>query len=122
MKQIILSIILSIPIFCFGQGDQTLIKVPIDINGATETAILHLPDDYGTTTTSYPLLVFMHGLGEGGTNPATIYNSSNAGGPAYFIAQKIFPSSFINPIDKKVYKYIVVSPQFPNNTSGTSAT
>jgi hypothetical protein len=112
MKQILLLILL--PAFCcvcYGQGDQTIINVPIDQYGSTEQAILHLPDDYGQTTTKYPLLVFLHGIGEGGTNPANIYNSSGAGGPAYYIAHGQWPSTFVNPKDGQNYKYIVVSPQ-----------
>jgi endoglucanase len=119
MKKLLL--ILLLPAFCYGQGDQTIIKVPLDGSGTTESAILHLPDDYGTTTTKYPIMVFLHGMGEGGTNPATIYNSSSAGGPAYYIAQKTFPSSFVNPADGKSYKFIVVSPQSTNGWSTTAA-
>ncbi|HEV3327195.1 MAG TPA: carbohydrate-binding protein, partial [Puia sp.] len=109
MKRLLL--FLFIPAICYGQGDQTIIPVPINATGGTFQAILHLPDDYGTTTTGYPLLIFLHGLGEGGSNPSTIYTSSTAGGPAYFIAQGAFPASFVNPKDGKSYKYIVVSPQ-----------
>jgi len=82
---------------------------------------MHLPNDYGTTTTAYPLLIFLHGLGEGGPNPASIYTSSTAGGPAYFIAQGVFPTSFVNPKDGKSYKYIVVSPQAnPQGVEGST--
>jgi hypothetical protein len=123
MKHLLLQLLVPVllfPAFCFGQGDQTIINVPLDSYGHTEKAILHLPDDYGKTTTKYPLLVFLHGIGEAGTNPATIYNSSTAGGPAYYIAQGKFPSSFVNPKDKQSYKYIVLSPQNATNWS-TSA-
>jgi hypothetical protein len=95
--------------------------VPINSTGSTFQAILHLPDDYGTTTTAYPLLLFFHGLGQGGPDPSTIYTSSTAGGPAYFIAQGAFPSSFVNPKDGKSYKYIVVSPQAnPEGVEGST--
>lgn len=112
-----LLLVFFLPVFCFAQGDQTIINVPIDGSGTTEQAILHLPDDYATSTTKYPLLVFLHGTGEGGTNPATIYTSSSAGGPAYIIAQGQWPSSFVNPADKQSYKFIVVSPQSTNGWS-----
>jgi Carbohydrate binding module (family 6)/Secretion system C-terminal sorting domain len=113
--------LLFFPVICYGQGDQTIIKVPINAAGTTFQAILHLPNDYGTTTTAYPLLIFMHGLGEGGANPASIYTSSTAGGPAYFIAQGAFPASFVNPKDGKSYKYIVVSPQAnPQGVEGST--
>src|SRR5580704_3776481 len=119
MKKLLLFFLL--PIFCYGQGDQTIINVPINASGTTFKAILHLPNDYGSTTTAYPLLIFLHGLGEGGGNPASIYNSSSAGGPAYFIAQGTFPASFVNPKDGKSYKYIVVSPQAnPQGVEGST--
>jgi len=119
MKKLLL--ILFFPVICYGQGDQTIINVPINATGSTFQAILHLPNDYGTTTTAYPLLIFLHGLGEGGPNPASIYTSSTAGGPAYFIAQGVFPASFVNPKDGKSYKYIVVSPQAnPQGVEGST--
>ncbi|HEY4290856.1 MAG TPA: carbohydrate-binding protein [Puia sp.] len=124
MKHLLLKLtfpVLLFPILCFAQGDQTIINVPINSTGGTEKAILHLPDDYGQTTTKYPLMVFLHGVGEGSlTDPSTIYNSSSAGGPAYIIAHGSWPSSFVNPVDKKSYKYIVVCPQAAYGTS-TSA-
>ncbi len=125
MKHLLLKfvfpVLLLFPVFCFAQGDQTIIKVPIDGSGGTQMAILHLPDDYGQTTTKYPLMIFLHGVGEGSlTDPSTIYNSSNAGGPAYIIAHGSWPSSFVNPVDKKSYKYIVVSPQAAYGTSTTA--
>lgn len=121
MKHFLL-LILFFPALCFAQGDQTIINVPIDGSGTVEQAILHLPDDYKTaTTTEYPLLVFLHGVGEGGSNPASIYTSSSAGGPAYIIAQGQWPSSFVNPKDGKSYKFIVVSPQSTDGWSTTAA-
>jgi len=119
MKKLLL--VMIFPVVCYGQGDQTIINVPINATGSTFQAILHLPNDYGTTTTAYPLLIFLHGLSEGGPNPATIYTSSSAGGPAYFIAQGSFPASFVNPKDGKSYKYIVVSPQAnPQGVEGST--
>ncbi|TDX02063.1 carbohydrate-binding protein [Dinghuibacter silviterrae] len=120
MKKLLHALLL-VPFLCHGQGDQTIIKVPIDANGDTFNAILHLPNDYTSTGTAYPLMMFFHGAGEGGANPASIYTSSTAGGPAYFIAQGTFPSSFVNPKDGQSYKYIVVSPQAnPEGVQGST--
>ncbi len=119
MKRLLL--LLLLPAFCFGQGDQTIIKVPVDNAGGTENAILHLPDDYSTTSGTYPIIVFLHGVDEGSTtDPSVIYNNSNAGGPAYIIAHGSWPSSFVNPVDKKSYKFIVVSPQAAYGYSTTA--
>ena len=46
-------------------------------------AYVHLPDDYVSTTVNYPLIVFIPGIGEIGTNPAKLLIY----GPSYFIAQ-----------------------------------
>lgn len=119
MKRLSIFALLLPGLLSFGQGDQTIINVPISVS-TTEKAILHLPDDYATTTINYPVMVFLHGAGEGGTNPASIYGSASAGGPAYFIAQKTFPASFANPADGKSYKYIIVSPQSTNGWSTTA--
>jgi len=119
MKKLLSIILIFASLLCFGQGDQTIISVPIG-PAATQQAILHLPDDYSKTTTRYPIMVFLHGIGEAGTNPAAIYSSTTAGGPAYFIASGKFPSSFVNPVDKQPYKFIIVSPQ--SAAAGTSTT
>lgn len=100
---------------------QTKINVVKDPSGGTRPALLSLPDDYSTSNTSYPVLFFFHGLGEGGNDLSIIYNSSAAGGPAYYIEHGKWPSSFINPADGNSYKFIVISPQFPGNTSSTTA-
>jgi len=110
MKKILLFMSLACALFSKAQGDQTIINVSISTSG-TEKAVLHLPDDYVSTTTKYPILVFLHGSGESGSNPASIYNNSGAGGPAYFIARNTFPTSFTNPADGLPYKFIVLSPQ-----------
>src|ERR1700744_1259111 len=112
MKNLFYALLLLLPGLCLGQGDQTIITVPINASGTTTfQAILHLPNDYATSSTKYPLLLFFHGSGEGGASPAPTYNSPSPGGPAYWIAQGQFPASFVNPKDGQSYKFIVVSPQ-----------
>lgn len=120
MRTLFVLMITAFSHFIYGQGDQTIITVPA-AGSTTQKAILHLPDDYQTTAATYPLIVFLHGAGEAGTNPATIYNSSTAGGPSYFIANGKWPSSVTNPADGKAYKFIVVSPQSVPANSSTSA-
>ncbi|PJJ76579.1 putative secreted protein (Por secretion system target) [Thermoflavifilum aggregans] len=105
------AVMLCLPFISLAQGDQSAIQVPINQYGSTEGALLHLPDDYASTSHTYPLLVFFHGSGESGTDLSKIYNSTGAGGPAYFIAHNQWPSYFINPKDGMPYKFIVVSPQ-----------
>ncbi len=55
---------------CFAgmaQGPQTTINVHVN-SSQTRPALLYLPNDYNSTTTQYPLLVFLHGKGERGEN------------------------------------------------------
>lgn len=45
-------------------------------------AYVHLPDDYASTTLNYPVIVFIPGIGEIGTNPARLLSY----GPSHFIS------------------------------------
>jgi hypothetical protein len=107
--------------FCVGiqaQNNMSLIPVPLNQSGTqSQNALLHLPDNYNSTSSKYPILFFLHGAGEGNGNPASIYNNSTAGGPAYFIHTNQWPSSFTDPKTGGQFKFIVVSPQ---NNSGWS--
>lgn len=122
-----LSLIFSISVVLgLAQGPNTTsITVPVNGTGTNYNALQLLPNTYSTdpTTTRYPLLIFLHGQGEQGSSLSSIYTSSGAGGPAYFNAQGQWPTSFTNPVDGKVYKYIVISPQAPNGavTPSTNA-
>ena len=44
-------------------------------------AYVHLPDDYATTQNNYPVIVFIAGTDEVGTDPSKLL----VNGPAYFI-------------------------------------
>jgi len=87
----------------------------VSLNGhLSENALVYLPVNYNSQK-KYPLIVFYHGDGEKGskvTDLAKLYNNSNAGGPAYFIAHGQWPDSFYSQTDKKYYQFIVVEPQW----------
>ncbi len=70
----------------------------------------HLPDDYNANDpTRYPVIIALHGFGEGGDNsPGSTNNLLRTGLPAIINAGN-FPSSF--NVNGKVYKFIVISPQ-----------
>lgn len=88
------------------QGDQTKITVKL-ATGVTTGAWLHLPDDYGSTSTTYPLIIFIHGLGEAGTD----VNAVLAHGVPKIIAQG---AKMQFTVGGKLFKFITVSPQIPN--------
>lgn len=80
----------------------------------TETVIgllQYLPSDYNSNSNKYPLVIFLHGIGERGANstvPATlestIYSVDNLGPPLYAKNGTQFP-------------FILISPQLKNNYS-----
>jgi hypothetical protein len=118
----------------YSQTAETLIKIPTTPSPApVRPALLYLPRDYRSTTGShpsasgahqsstgsYPLLVFLHGSGEAGTDPSRIYNNAAAGGPAYLIEHGGWPASFSNPADGRSFQFIVLSPQSDNGWSSS---
>lgn len=65
-----------------------------------------VPSKYSKTTKKYPLIVFIHGIGELGTSLSRI----NCCGLPKHLANKSFPANFnVNGVN---YSFIVISPQF----------
>jgi hypothetical protein len=67
-----------------------------------------LPARYSLTTKKYPLIIFIHGIGELGTGVTRL----NCCGLPYYAKRGLLPPKFLNSADGKYYSYIVVSPQF----------
>jgi len=93
---------LVMPRRAFSQGDQTKIAVTMN-SSSTLNAWLHLPDDYGQTTQQYPLLIFIHGVGEGGN-----INDVLRHGVPKMIANG---AKMQYTVGGKLFKFITVSPQ-----------
>jgi predicted esterase len=69
----------------------------------------YLPQGYSSGNTRYPLIVFLHGVGElgnGGSDLPTVLRN----GPPALISQGRFPASFT--VNGKTSSFIVISPQF----------
>src|ERR1700694_3606519 len=71
----------------------------------------YLPAGYGTGSQKYPLMIFIHGIGELGNGvsdlPRVLKN-----GPPKLINNGTFPNSFT--VNGNTFSYIVISPQFVN--------
>lgn len=94
------------PLQSRAQGNQTKIAINITPDKTTG-AWLHLPDDYNSTSTNYPLIIFLHGATERGTD----LNVVLAHGLPKIIAEGAKMEFTVNG---KLFKFITVSPQIPN--------
>lgn len=68
-----------------------------------------LPNNYGATTTKYPLIISLHGTGELGNGTTDIYKVTNNSIPR-LIKNKLFPASFT--VNGQTFSFIVLAPQF----------
>ena len=78
------------------------IAINSNVSGFYET----LPARYSLTTKKYPLIVFIHGIGELGTGLSRL----NCCGLPYHIKGGTFPAKFL--VNGVYYSYIVITPQF----------
>jgi dienelactone hydrolase len=69
----------------------------------------YLPQGYNTGTLNYPLIVFIHGLGEVGNGTSQLPLVLNNAIPK-LINQGTFPTSFT--VNGQTFRFIVISPQF----------
>ncbi|UAY51509.1 carboxylesterase family protein [Ferruginibacter albus] len=72
----------------------------------------YLPQGYNTGSDKYPLLIFVHGIGELGDGSSSQLSKVLANGTPKQISQGIFPTSFT--VGGQSFKFIVLSPQFIN--------
>lgn len=87
------------------------IQVPVsyNVNGNIGGYQEALPALYDSTTKTYPLLIFIHGIGELGNGVSDLWAAANIGTPG-LIRQGKFPASFA--AKGRNFSFIVVSPQF----------
>lgn len=72
----------------------------------------YLPAGYQNTRDNYPVLIFLHGLGERGAGTPTTITNVLRHGPPRLINQRQWPDSFF--VGGKKHQFIVISPQHIN--------
>ncbi|HEX5669800.1 MAG TPA: hypothetical protein VFX73_13400, partial [Chitinophagaceae bacterium] len=99
-------------LFSTAAKSQTWNGRTVAVNGNTGGFYEYLPTGYndaGNSTKNYPLIVFLHGLGELGNGSTDLPKILNTGLPQY-INQGKFPSSFT--VGGTNFSFIVICPQF----------
>ena len=94
---------------CFQQsviGNQNIITVPVNASGSLTKGLLYLPKNYEKSLKHYPLIIYLNGRGQGGTNIKDMLGD----GLPKTIAKGLYPTALVNG---KIYEFIVFSPQGP---------
>lgn len=82
----------------------------ISTNPRSNAFYEYLPQGYSSGTEKYPLLLFIHGMGELGTGTSSTLPNVLRNGPPKLINQGTFPTSFT--VNGQTFRFIVISPQF----------
>lgn len=90
-------------------GNQQAITIKTSAQNATQNGLLYLPPGHDTANTKYPLIIFLHGLGQIGSTKGDLSRLLQEGLPKVISSGSKIEA--INPLDKRLYKFIVFSPQ-----------
>jgi dienelactone hydrolase len=83
----------------------------VSMNANTNAYYEYLPQGYSATgTQKYPLILFVHGLGELGAGTSSTLPYVLRNGIPKLISQGSFPTSFT--VNGQTYRFIVICPQF----------
>src|SRR5215203_3636137 len=104
----ILAFLLSTAYSANGQGVQTM-RPNVAINGNCNGYVEYLPEGYATSGQTYPLLVFLEGIGETGDGSLTDLQKLLNNGPPMYINNGSFPSSFT--VNGQTHRFIIITPQ-----------
>lgn len=77
-----------------------------------------VPSRYDSSTKKYPLIYFLHGIGELGNGTTDLPNMLRAGLP-HLIYKRGFPADF--QVDGKHFSFVVIAPQFRHRPSSAEA-
>lgn len=116
MKNCVLFIFMGLSTLAFGQNQppetitqHAIKKIPTNSTEYQDIYYLeHLPDDYETSDTEYPVIIFLHGASEQGDPSGAEINKVATWGPPYYIEQG---ADMKFTVDDSTFSYIVISPQ-----------
>jgi SHS2 domain-containing protein len=106
-----LLVLMVFPVALWGQSYTAKY---VSVGGNSNGHYVYLPAGYNDAANAnkkYPVILFIHGIGELGNGTSEIYKVNNTGLPQY-INQGRFPSSFT--VNGNQFQFIVVCPQFVN--------
>ena len=97
-------------------GNQNVDRFPMDQWSDSTYGLTWLPSSYASSPGKrYPLIVFLHGAGEGGSGVSGLSNLLNQGIPK--MISNGWQAKAVNPKDGQTYEFIVVSPQHSSGWS-----
>jgi dienelactone hydrolase len=104
-----LLVLMVLPVTLWGQSYTAKY---VSVGGNSNGHYVYLPagyNDAANATKKYPVILFIHGIGELGNGTNELYKINNTGLPQ-LINQGRFPSSFT--VNGSQFQFIVVCPQF----------
>jgi hypothetical protein len=113
MIKTLLSSLAAVMLFCFLQTPATVHAQQVFRTTSTNVIgfLEYLPANYHTNSDKYPVVIFLHGIGERGTNttdPAVLQQSITS-------VTKLGPPKHVK--DGTQFPFILISPQLKNNYS-----
>lgn len=117
MKKILLSLLVACSLFSNSQqiiGRQAVIPLVQNSSGGTVLSLVWTPQTYANTYRKYPLIIFLHGWGDGGTTTAEL--QSKLANNTNLLSGKIaagWNGDAVNPLTGVPDTFIVITPQHP---------
>lgn len=105
MKKIIVMVCLIVPFIASAQLTAKRIKAA---NGQYIGFYQHTPSGWSTSTAKYPVIIFLHGVGERGNGTTELYRVKNVAIPKYIDRQTKTMKYYVNG---KWQTFVVVCPQ-----------
>src|SRR6478735_7516625 len=109
MKKIIVMVCLIVPFIASAQLTAKRIKA---VNGQYIGFYQHTPSGWSTSTTKYPVIIFLHGIGERGNGTTELPRVRNVAIPKYLYQQTKTMKYYVNG---KWQTFVVVCPQLSSS-------